>query len=78
MTAARGHAAEQMREEIFLRHSLQDREWKSGKKNFLEAEQFFFASSMCKGPKKTFLHQQSFVPGFVLSTAIPYKLMRAH
>jgi hypothetical protein len=77
MTAARGHAAEQMREEIFLRHSLQDREWKSGKKNFLEAEQFFCVFNVL-GTKKTFLHQQSFVPGFVLSTAIPYKLMRAH
>jgi len=26
--------AEEMSEEIFLRHSLQDREWKSGKKLF--------------------------------------------
>ena len=32
--------AEKMSEKIFLRHSLQDREWKSGK-NFSEAEQFF-------------------------------------
>ena len=32
---------EKMREEIFLRHSLQDREWKLGKKK-LEADFFFW------------------------------------
>jgi len=60
-TASRGHAlkktgAEQMSEEIFLRHSLQDREWKLEKSfwmrlffcvfNLLGARKHFFISKV--------------------------------
>jgi hypothetical protein len=48
--------AEKMSEEIFLRHSLQDREWKSGK-NFSEADNLFCVFNLL-GAQKTF-HRQS-------------------
>ena len=48
--------AEQMSEEIFLRHSLQDREWKL---EFFFLDAFVFLRLQFARSPKTFLHQQS-------------------